>query len=342
MRIAVWGGGSIGLLWAGRLAERFPETILLTRTREQRDQIRANGLRVTKRNGRESLHSVYVEWSGDHGLPVFDVIFLAVKQTDVAKIASELPRVCHSSTDIWLWQNGMGQEKQLRGYFPQEHLYHAVTTEGAMRRGLSHVEHTGEGESRIGQISEGNVSPITEKTLSILSSSELSIAYDLDIKRVLWEKLAINSVINPLTSLWNLSNGDLLDQDGFKPWMEGILDEVVQVAAFEGTALEPRTLVNKILAVCKKTAANQSSMLQDLKRGKKTEIDFINGAVVAKGKQHGISTPVNAKLTQLVYRAEETGIPVSGIQGFHHLLTGLKVGGDTGCLTKEDGRWTPM
>ncbi|PTX51251.1 2-dehydropantoate 2-reductase [Melghirimyces profundicolus] len=318
MKIAVWGAGAVGLLWAHRLAGFFPGTLLLTRTREQRDKIRAEGLALTGLDGVHRIaRNLDVRWSREERLPACDVIFLTVKQTVVPVIAAEVRRVGHSSSDIWLWQNGMGQERLLGDDIDSHRLYRAVTTEGALREGPACVRHTGRGETRVGPVGGESISPLTAGLIRVLVSSGFSIFPDREIDRRAWEKLAINCVINPLTALWNVSNGDLPGREGFSAWMDGILKEVVRVAEAEGIVLSEAELSEKVRAVCRDTAANRSSMLQDLLRGEKTEVDYINGAVGEKGKQHGIPTPFNDRLTLLVHRAEEEGVP-EGEDGLSH------------------------
>lgn len=307
MRIAVWGGGALGLLWADRLAGRYPDTILIVRTRAQRDELRTQGLRVTGLDGEGRRRKLRIEWAGEEGLPMLDAVFLTVKQGAVSTVTPLLSRVCPPSAPVLLWQNGMGQEKLLLPHLSPRQLYRVITTEGALRTGPAQVRHTGEGESWVGPAFGEDFSPVVERLLRELSSGGIPIHPDPDMERRAWEKLAVNCVINPLTGLWKLPNGALPDRDDFFPWMEGILDEVVGVARGEGVFLSFDELRASVLTVCRKTGANRSSMLQDLDRGKKTEVDFINGAVTEKGREKGIPTPLNERLTFLIHQAEGGG-----------------------------------
>ncbi|MFD1407303.1 ketopantoate reductase family protein [Kroppenstedtia eburnea] len=304
MRVAVWGGGSLGLLWADRLAGRFPETILITRTRAQRDEIEARGLRVTGIDGACDHRDLQVEWAGSERLPRLDAVFITVKQRILPRIAPRLAEVCSPSAPLFLWQNGLGGERFFLPYFSPGQIYRAVTTEGALRKGPADVCHTGSGESWVGPACGGDFSPVVERLIQELSSESVPIHSAADLRQRVWEKLAVNCVINPLTALWKLPNGALPERDGFSSRMEEILGEVAQVARMEGIPLSVVELRKKILSVCRRTATNRSSMLQDLDRGEPTEVDFINGAVVEIGRKRGVPTPHNEHLTRLIHQAE--------------------------------------
>lgn len=304
MQVAVWGGGSLGLLWADRLAAEFPETILITRTRAQRDEIQAQGIRVTGVDGRCHRRQIQVEWVASERIPRLDAVFITVKQRILSGIAPRLAEICSPAASLFLWQNGLGGEKFFLPYFSSEQIYRAVTTEGALRKGWAHVYHTGSGESWVGPACGENFSPRVERLIQELSSKSVPIHFATDLRQRVWEKLAVNCVINPLTAIWNLPNGALPEQDDFYPWMEKILHEVVQVAQKEGIYLSQEELQKKVLSVCLHTATNRSSMLQDLDRGELTEVDFINGAVVEQGGKGVIPAPYNERLTRLVHQAE--------------------------------------
>lgn len=305
MRIAVWGGGALGLLWADRLAGKYPGTILIVRTQTQRDELRSRGLKVTQLDGVQRRSKLRVEWAGAEGLPMLDAVFLTVKQEAVSGVAPLLSQVCPPEAPVFLWQNGIGQEKHLLPQLSPGQLYRVVTTEGALREGPAQVRHTGEGESWVGPVFGEDFSPVVERLLRELSFAGIPIRPDLDMERRVWGKLAVNCVINPLTGLWNLPNGALPKQEDFSSWMEGILREVVEVAQKEGVFLSTEDVRESVLTVCRKTAANRSSMLQDLDRGQRTEVDFINGAVAEKGREKGIPTPFNDRLTRLIHQVED-------------------------------------
>jgi 2-dehydropantoate 2-reductase len=132
-----------------------------------------------------------------------------------------------------------------------------------------------------------------------------------DIEPILWSKLVVNVGINALTAILGVPNGELLKIPTCQNVMDGAIAEAVQVASGCGIQLHLQKEIEKVRAVCNSTAANISSMLQDVKRQKKTEIDQINGAVVRMAASLGMASPVNEVLTALV-RSLEEGYNVEG------------------------------
>ena len=118
LSIAVWGGGSLGLLWAARLARIFPETVLLVRTKEQRDWIREKGIRLTDLAGKEERIPVHVRWIGEVGDEAFDCLLIMVKQRHLPGVAEALAAFSRLPALAVLWQNGLGQEEAFESLFP--------------------------------------------------------------------------------------------------------------------------------------------------------------------------------------------------------------------------------
>ena len=132
-----------------------------------------------------------------------------------------------------------------------------------------------------------------------------------DIQPILWSKLVVNVGINALTAILGVPNGELLNIPTCQSVLDGAVAEAVQVANGCGIQLQLPEEIERVRAVCNSTAANISSMLQDVKRQKKTEIDQINGAVVRMAASLGMASPVNEVLTALV-RGLEAGYNVEG------------------------------
>ena len=116
--------------------------------------------------------------------------------------------------------------------------------------------------------------------------------------------IAVNAVINPLTALLRVRNGELLNRAELEPLFAAVAEEVWRVAARHQVALPtPPELVAEVRRVCQLTAANQSSMLRDVAEGRRTEVDAINGAVARLGRERGVLAPVNEALAALVRAA---------------------------------------
>lgn len=313
LSIAVWGGGSLGLLWAARLARIFPETVLLVRTEEQRDWIREKGIRLTDLAGKEERIPVHVRWIGEVGDEAFDCLLIMVKQRHLPGVAEALAAFSRLPALAVLWQNGLGQEEAFESLFPPGVLCGAVTTEGAYREGPGEVRHTGGGQTWIGPFASGAVrSEVAARFLAPLRDEGVRIEWESPIVRRIWEKVMVNCAINPLTALLRIRNGELLRSDEALSLMESVVEEAVSVARAEGVGLEADAVLKRVVEVCRRTAENRSSMLQDVERGQRTEIDWINGEVVRRGTRAGIETPVNRTLVRLIRLLEVRCSPDSG------------------------------
>jgi 2-dehydropantoate 2-reductase len=137
----------------------------------------------------------------------------------------------------------------------------------------------------------------------IFHESSLSASLSDDILNRLWAKLFINAGINPLTALYQCTNGQLLTSCAARGRLKKIVREAETVARACGVTINTDPL-QAALAVCKKTATNISSMLQDRKRQQQTEIDAINGAVIREGKRMGIATPFNEEIVRQIKEME--------------------------------------
>lgn len=302
MRIAVWGAGALGLLWGARLTKLFPDTVLITRTKEQRNHLQRNGIQLTTLSGKVEQIPVRALWVEELGkFPVIDYLFLMMKQTELPGVIQLLSRMGFRDTTILMWQNGVGHEAYLSEYRDR---YGAITTEGARRDGLNAVTHTGKGLTWIGPFGNRSASSRITSLVSRLKEAGIPVEVEESIGKRMWSKLMINCAINPLTALLRIPNGALLHIPEGKAAMEQILREAVQVANALGYRMNLEETVEQALDVCHKTSSNHSSMLQDLLKGRLTEIEAINGAIVRFGEQMGIETPVNRLLVQLIHAAE--------------------------------------
>lgn len=307
MRIAVIGSGSLGLLWASRMARLSYEVTVVTRTIQQHEQIVQAGICCEELDGEiihTYVHSCPIEFAGE--LPPFDIIFITVKQYQLNNIMAMVQSCSHPFTQIIFWQNGLGQEDaiQLLQYRPD--TYVAITTEGAYRKSEAQVAHTGQGETWIGTFPHQNKwKPLLREFIQQLQQVVVSPIMETDaIFQRMWEKLAVNAVINPLTSILEVPNGELVHL-GFDQVIENITAETCQVARSLGIELDHVKTVKKIKEVCRLTAPNTSSMLQDIQRGTLTEIDAINGAILRYAKEHNIPIYYHELLYALVKAKEE-------------------------------------
>jgi 2-dehydropantoate 2-reductase len=169
-----------------------------------------------------------------------------------------------------------------------------VTTTGATLLGPGLARLGGEGVVSIEK--HPRLAPLD----GLLRAAGFKVQLVDDARSLAWGKLVINAAINPLTALLRVPNGQLLERPAARTVMASLAREAATVARKQGVWLPFKDPVGAAEEVVRKTAANYSSMLQDVKRGAPTEIDSICGAVVREGKHRGVPTPVNWAVWNLV------------------------------------------
>ena len=187
----------------------------------------------------------------------------------------------------------MGQEKVIGG----------VTNLGATLLETGKVRHAGKGETIIGRI-DGKIPVQMRQIREIFNACGLETKISKDIKGILWSKLIINVGINALTAITRLHNGRLIEFEGTRKILREAVTEAVRISKRKRIKLIYDDPLAKVEAVCEATSENISSMLQDILRKKRTEIDFINGVIVRLGQELGIPVPANLTLVDLVKTIE--------------------------------------
>jgi 2-dehydropantoate 2-reductase len=234
-----------------------------------------------------------------------DVVILCVKSYDVKRSLGFCGPLLGKETLLLFMQNGIAH-LEATDYVGAATPAYGTTTEGAtlVRPGV--VNHAGKGLTQLGFL--GPVCPEAterlEQVADLFAQAGLTTRVRSNILSRLWTKLLVNTGINGLTATLDCLNGELLTLPGVAERMELLVQEAYSVA-LSGNIDVPADALEITRDVCEKTAANVSSMLQDVRAERKTEIDAINGAVVAAAKKLGMKVPENEKLVREVKRVEQ-------------------------------------
>jgi 2-dehydropantoate 2-reductase len=224
------------------------------------------------------------------------VIVICVKSYQVKSALQSIHPLIADNALIILTHNGLGTFEEISHLLkPAQGLLALLLTQGAKKVADYHIEHTGMGNSDIGLII-GKLPPTKQDQLTDYLQEGLSQVYwQENIQHAQWRKLAINCVINPLTALKDIPNGDI-NQQVYQEKVKQIISEVVKVAAKEKVFLSEEALLKLITSVAQNTAKNTSSMLADIKAKRRTEIDYINGYIHRLGEKHHLATLNNTQL----------------------------------------------
>lgn len=300
MKITIVGPGAIGCLFAGFLARANEEVWLLDKNPQRAGRLKEEGIKI------EGLSNISVKMNATINpdeIGQTDLIIICVKSYDTEQAIRSVKQLVGEKTAVMTLQNGIGNTQIIGEIVGWDKVIGGVTNHGATLLGWGHIRHAGKGETIIGK-TDGKASGQLEDISAILNKAGFETVISKDIDAVIWSKLIINAGINALTALTRLNNGRLIEYEGTKDIMRLAVFEAVKIAKVKGIKLIYDDPIEKIESVCKATAGNVSSMLQDVLNKKRTEIDFINGAVVKWGQNLNVTTPVNYTLTNLIKTVE--------------------------------------
>ncbi len=291
----ILGAGAIGSLWACYLSLAGHPVRLILRDPEKLQQF-SGKIRLSNPSGKQTL-SLQAELAHQRA-PIQRLLVTTKSYDTLAAIDSIDHRLSGSSLIVSL-QNGMGQQQQLADRLAECAVYAGTTTEGAYRTPAQQLVHAGRGESWVGPINAA-ARALGPTALDSLRQLPLQTGYDDNILNRLWQKLAINAAINGLTAIHNCQNGELANNPAYLEQMQQLCSEVERLAAALKQPLFDRPLLDVALQVATATASNYSSMLQDVRNQRHTEIDFINGYICRQAKRLGIDTPYNHALVNRI------------------------------------------
>lgn len=310
--IDIIGAGSLGLLFAGRLAASGTEVRLWSRTPEQARIIACDGITVLDKEGQTAIHvpgdtlqvAPLADWQRLNSHASAQWILLMTKQGAIEEVLKQILPVVRTErkTGIVCLQNGIGHIERIKQAWPEAVLYPAVTTEGAKKEGASSIVHAGSGVTEIGwseEREEAHGENFQQYVLNRLLAAGFEVCLSKEIENAMYRKLLINAVINPLTAIWRIRNGELLSNPVRLHMMRKLYDEGIQVYEAHGILWDSGWW-EQIMNVCRATAENHSSMLADVLAQSITEVASINGQLVQMAEQAGVTAPTHEVLWQLI------------------------------------------
>lgn len=300
--IAIIGGGSLGLMWTARLKKANLDPLLIVRSEEQKNELLQHGLSYIESGVQQNLYP-RVQSIHSHTGVLPKCVILAVKQTHMQSLLPFLEQHKNAHGYVCTLQNGLGHEELLSTIFNKAQIVLGTTSDGAYRHSNTTVERTGYGHVWLGQQDTEKPPQLVNELIERLGT-DFSIVWDRKILQRLWRKCVINCAINPLTAVLEIENGALPQCNHTLTIMRMIYEECIKVASYNKFQFN-EDLWQEIQDVCRNTSRNRSSMLQDILRGNKTEIAFINGYIVLRAKAAGINAPYNEMIVNLVLAKEQ-------------------------------------
>ena len=309
--IAIIGSGALACLFGARLST-VSRVTLIGSWADQIAALKRNGITLKEIGGELSRFSVaarrFPAADGNSPFEPADFGLVLVKSFQTA-VAGERLRHCIKRNGVILsLQNGIGNQETLLDALP----FHMISSGSTMQGGylepdqLATVTHAGNGLTVIDD------KPFLKPLRGLLSEAGFPVETPegvdaASIEAVLWGKLIVNAAINPLTALLGVPNGFLATNEDAKRLAIDTAQEAAAVAQIECGWAIPDDVGQMGIEVALQTAANRSSMLQDVSRGSRTEIEAICGEIVRRGEQHGVDVALNRLWLQLIRKAEADG-----------------------------------
>jgi len=295
------GTGAVGGYFGARLAHAGHEVWFITRG-ERLKALRTSGLRVESIAG--ELQLAPIRATGDtSGIGPVDLVLFTVKSTDTREAAEAVRPMVKAHTTVLALQNGVDNEAVLEEVLGEGPVLPGVAVVGVDMPEPGLVRHTNNGSITLGEVS-GEETRRAREVRDALEAAGIPTRISSDIRSVKWRKLIWNAAFNPLTALTGARVLQLIEDDDSRSLAEAAMREAIAV----GDALGHKVRDYDMARATQRDpdwARSKTSMLQDMERGRPTEIEALTGAVVRYGERTGVPTPVCTTLLRLV-RAKET------------------------------------
>ena len=299
IKVAVMGAGAVGCYYGGMLARAGHEVVLIARPAHVQ-AISRDGLRMETTTFDEHVRlNASSDPSMVHGA---QLVLFCVKSLDTESAgALMLPHLARDALVLCL-QNGVDNADRLRTVLPQHAVAAAVVYVATEMTGPGHVKHHGRGELVI------EPSSVSQAIAQALIAAGVPTEISSNVRGALWTKLIINCAYNAVSAIAQLPYGKTVVSEGIPDVMRDVVAECQAVAKADGVQVagDVAAAIRKIF----ETMPNQlSSTGHDLSRGKRTEIDYLNGLIVRRGEALGVATPANRVLWALVKLLEGKRLP---------------------------------
>ena len=304
MRIVILGAGALGGLIGARLGASGQDVTFLEANVARAKLLAEQGLFLSESDKGEQHVQVKVVTTLE-GQPPADLLFVAVKsyQTEGA-IRAGLP-VIDERTWILSTQNGIGNVDRIRSVVGSGRILTGITFHSIQHTGPNRMRYrTGIKPVQMAPV-DGQVTDQVRAIGEVFCRAGMATEVVASVDAVVWQKLVHNAVVNPVSALTGMTCSELLEDDDMQALMRGLCLEIAEVMRARGTPLEdPEDPYRPIVRSQQALARNRPSMWQDLVRGFRTEIDAMNGGIVAEAERLGMKAPLNWALVQLVHSRE--------------------------------------
>ena len=304
MKILFAGAGALGSRFGYMLFKNNEDVTFVDTWGEHVENIRTKGLKVIIDD--VDLGNYYIPiYRPEQISGKYDVIFVATKSMQLRPMLDSVKHLFHEDTKIVCILNGLGHVETLKDYVKEENILIGVTVWTSGLGGPGILEAHGTGKIELKQVKEVNL----ERTLDLVerfNSAGLNIKYSADTYQSIWHKAGLNCVLNSFCTLIDCNINQYGSYDKNLELTRAVLNEVTAVGRAEGIDVKQEVIEKNIenLFSLETGGAHYPSLYQDMKNGRLTEIDYLNGEVSRLGKTHNIPTPVCDVITLMIHSKE--------------------------------------
>ena len=301
LKVAVLGAGAMGCLFGGLLAEKGLNVVLIDVWKEHIDAINSKGLKMDGHGGDRFIKIKATTEPAK--LNTTDVIIIMCKATVLEKALMGVKNIVGEKTVLMSFQNGIGHEAIMSKIAGKEKVLGGTTTQASNILGPGHIKNHASLPSWIGEY-EGGMSDRVKSVAETFTAHGLETIPSDNIKKRKWMKLFALTAIGPLSAIFDLNHSDLYINNkssrASRDLGKQIILETRQVAKADGVDVSENECLEMFNKIVDSKQTNKSSMAFDVLNKRKTEIEFINGAVSKIGKKHGVATPLNDLMYKII------------------------------------------
>ncbi|TAK29629.1 MAG: 2-dehydropantoate 2-reductase [Chloroflexota bacterium] len=303
MRIAVMGAGAMGSAFGGLLAQSGQDVWLIDAWKEHVEAISKDGLRISEGGKLSTINAQATDDPSRVG-PV-DLVLLFVKSCDTAPAMRDALPTIGPATHVLTVQNGLGNVEKIGEVVSVDRIFYGMTTLASDLKGPGQVElsNVTRGQVYMHQANKKTSEPLL-RVADVLTTAGIHTEVSDNIDWLIWKKLVISLIFNTIPAITRLRVGDVAGSPEAADLVRGVVSEAVQIANRKGVMLTLDEALSYLQEVARVSTEHVPSMLQDVLRKRRTEIDANNGAIVAEGEKYGIPTPYNKAVTHLVRTIE--------------------------------------
>lgn len=302
MKIVIVGAGAIGMVFGAYFCRAGHQVVFIEKQKNTVDAINEQGIgfmepEATARQDQVFIPAVAVADSSE--IKECDLVLLAVKSFDTYTATASISHLVNFNSPIISLQTGLGHMQIIEKILQRPNLLGGLTYMAGAALGPGRVRLGGIGKTFLGEL-DGHISDRTNKVAALLNESGLKTEVVENIVERMWGKALVYSVINPVTALFKIKNGQLLEKMDALTLAKRLVDEGCMVAKANNIILDKDDLFEMFFNTCRNTSANISSMLLDRLNERKAEIDTLNGEIVRIGKKYGVPATTHETLVNLI------------------------------------------